>query len=160
MIPKLYIIASIAISIIGTAASAQDADRQMAFLMAVSGDCAELVIDGEAMPCDGNLFNTDYDDGRIGFSFMAEGPGGKIITFSGQGQEQQSPSANVRIQPIDGVVLAGGIQLVEGECLFENPYAGPARIECAAQSASGLQYVGRFLTDGEEPVMIELGDKS
>ena len=160
MIPKLYIIASIAISIIGTAASAQDADRQMAFLMAVSGNCAELVIDGEAMPCDGNLFNTDYDDGRIGFSFMAEGPGGKIITFSGRGQEQQSRSANVRIQPLDGVVLAGRIQLVEGECLFENPYAGPARIECAAQSASGLQYVGRFLTDGEEPVIIELGDKN
>ena len=160
MIPQLFTISSVLISIIGAAASAQDTDRQMAFLMAVSGDCAELVIDGEAMPCDGNLFNTDYDDGRIGFAFMAKGPGGKIITFSGRGQEQQSPSANVRIQPIDGVVLGGGIQLVEGECLFENPYAGPARIECAAQSSSGLQYVGRFLTDGKEPVVIELGDKS
>ena len=160
MRPNLFITLSILTSIISSTASAQDADRQMAFLMAVSGDCAELVIEGEAMPCDGNLFNTDYDDGRIGFAFMAEGPGEKIITFSGQGQEQRSPSANVRIQPIDGVVLGGGIQLVEGECLFENPYAGPARIECAAQSASGLQYVGRFLTDGEEPVMIELGDKN
>lgn len=160
MIPRLFTISSVLISIIGAAASAQDTDRQMAFLMAVSGDCAELVIDGEAMPCDGNLFNTDYDDGRIGFYFMAEGPAGKAVAFSGRGQEQQSPSANVRIQPIDGVVLGGGIQLVEGECLFENPYAGPARIECTARSSSGLQYVGRFLTDGEEPVMIELGDES
>ena len=160
MIPKLFIIPSMAISIIGGAASAQDADRQLAFLMAVGGHCTELVIDGETLPCDGNVFNTEYDDGRTGFYFMAEKPDGKTITFSGRGQEQQSPSANVRLQPVDGVVSADGIQLVEGECLFENPYVGPARIECAAQSASGLQYVGRFLTDGEEPVMIELGDKN
>lgn len=138
--------------------SAQESPRQLSFMMSVSGTCTNLMLSGEALDCQGTLIHTEYDDGRLGFYFVAKAPNKKIITFSGRGQEQRAPSENVRIQPIDGVILSDGIVNASGECLFENPYAGPAQIRCAAKSASGSEYFGQFLTDGAEPRNSDLGN--
>lgn len=139
-----------------SAVFAQEPVRHLAYLMTLEGTCSELVIEDSHKGCQGTLIHTDYDDGRIGFYFVANEPGGEIITFSGRGQEQLAPSENTRIQPIDAVVLSGGLVRLSGECLFENPYQGPARIECVAKTPSGVEYVGRFLTDGTEPRLVEM----
>jgi hypothetical protein len=156
----LSYLALVAVVLIGETAGAQDTSRQLTVLMGVSGTCSELVLAGESLSCQGALLHTEYDDGRIGFYFVAEAAQEKIITFSGRGQDQKSPSKNVRIQPIDGLVLSDGIVRASGECLFESPYAGPARIWCRAKSAAGVEYRGQFLTDGGEPKIMDLGGEN
>ncbi|MCR9140304.1 MAG: hypothetical protein NXI27_30315 [Alphaproteobacteria bacterium] len=138
-------------------ALAQDSSRQLSVLMVVKGTCSTLVLTGESLPCEVTLIHTEYDDGRIDFYFAAAVPEGKIITFSGRGQDQQAPSENVRIQPVDAVILSNGIFHVSGECLFENPFDGQARIQCAAKSVASDEYLGQFLTDGHEPSIMNLG---
>jgi hypothetical protein len=124
--------------------------------MTVSGTCSALSFASETIPCDGKLIHTEYDDGRVGFYFVGEGPEINVITFTGRGHEQEASSGNVRIQPIDAVILKRGIVQVSGECLFENPYAGPAKIWCFAKSLLDVQYQVQFLTDGNEPSILDL----
>ena len=137
--------------------SSEELPRHLSVLMTVSETCSALSFAGETIPCDGKLVHTEYDDGRVGFYFVGEGPEINVITFTGRGHEQEAPSKNVRIQPIDAVILKEGIVKVSGECLFENPYAGSAKIWCSAKSLSNDQYLGHFLTDGNEPSLLDLG---
>lgn len=140
-------------------AGAEELRRQLSVLMTVSGTCSVLSLADETRPCDGKLIHTEYDDGRVGFYFVGEGPEINVITFTGRGDAQEAPSKNVRIQPIDAVILKKGIVRVSGECLFENPYAGSARIWCSAKSLSNDdRYLGHFLTDGNEPSLLDVGE--
>ena len=131
--------------------ASQANDRKLLNVISVTGDCLKLVIEGYSHSCKDYLMQTAYDDGRIGFYFVSDEDKGKIVTFSGLGQQQEVVSDNSRLQPIDGVIGKTGITKVEGECFFENPFIGPARIECAAKSAGGDIYSAHFLTDGEAP---------
>ena len=135
-------------------AEAQSQPRQLSILMSVSGACSSLVMTGAALPCEGTVLHTEYDDGRIGFYFVASGSENFVITFSGNGRHQTAPSDDTRVQPIDVVILSNGHQPVTGNCMFENPFAGPARVECTAKSTSGATYEARFLSDGAEPEII------
>ena len=131
--------------------ASQANDRKLLNVISVTGECLNLVIEGHSYPCKDYLMQTAYDDGRIGFYFVSDADKGKIVTFSGLGQQQEVVSDNSRLQPIDGVIGKAGIIEVEGECFFENPFIGPARIECAAKSGGGDIYSANFLTDGEAP---------
>jgi hypothetical protein len=146
--------ALLALGVFCGSVEAQNQSRQLSILMSVSGTCSSLVITGEALPCDGTVLHTEYDDGRIGFYFVASGSDGSVITFSGNGRHQTAPADNVRVQPIDAIILSDGHQRVNGSCLFENPFAGSARIECAAETPSGAIYDARFLSDGAQPEII------
>ena len=137
--------------------SSEELPRHLSVLMTVSGTCSALSFAGETIPCDGKLVHTEYDDGRVGFYFVGEGPEINVIRFTWRGREQEAPSKNGRIQPIDAVILKEGIVKVSGECLFETPYAGSAKIWCSAKSLSNDQYLGHFLTDENEPSLLDLG---
>jgi hypothetical protein len=131
--------------------ASQANDRKLLNVISVTGDCLKLVIEGYSHSCKDYLMQTAYDDGRIGFYFVSDADKGKIVTFSGLGQQQAVVSDNSRLQPIDGVIGKAGIIEVEGECFFENPFIGPARIECAAKSDGGGIYSANFRTNGEAP---------
>ena len=100
-------------------------DRKLLNVISVTGECLNLVIEGYSYPCKDYLMQTAYDDGRIGFYFVSDEDKGKIVTFSGLGQQQVVVSDNSRLQPIDGVIGKTGITKIEGECFFENPFIGP-----------------------------------
>lgn len=120
----------------------------------VSGECSFLMVANEELRCKGSVVNTEYDYGRTGFYFFNQDEAGNthdIITFSGMGQEQISPSESLRLQPIDSLVFEGGRQNAVGFCTFENPFVGVARIECAAYLESGEIYSGFFVSDGSRP---------
>ena len=87
---------------------------------------------------------------------MSDDDTDKVITFTGLGPKQTVVSDNARLQPVDGVVLKVGGMKATGECYFDNPYVGPARIECEAQTNEGSNYSAYFLTDGEEPEIKEM----
>ena len=139
---------------VGSVGSAED--RKLNYFMTVEGTCSKLELNGEVLRCKHILGHTEYDDGRIGFYFIEDEADGINLTFSGSGIVQSTPSVNVRVQPIDGVIQIDGIRDVSGECMFENPYAGPASIECEALTASGERFVGHFLTNGFEPKIMDL----
>lgn len=126
-------------------------DRKLLNLLSVKGTCAKLVIGGQAYPCKGYFLQTDYDDGRIGFYFVSEEESEEVVTFSGYGPEQEYVSENSRLQPIDGIIGKAGVTKATGECYFENPFAGPARIECEAKGDGGKIYSAQILTDGTPP---------
>ena len=142
----------------GAPGLAQGSSPNLAFMMSLTGTCSKLVIDGGRTPCDGTLLHTDYNDGRIGFYFVAEKPDAMAVTFSGFGPKQSAPSENVRVQPIDSVILKDGTVQVSGSCTFENPFVGPALIECEAASPAGALYYGHFISDGREPKMIGVSE--
>ena len=131
--------------------ASQANDRKLLNFMLFTGDCIKLVIEGRTHPCKNKLHQTDYDDGRIGFYFLSDDETGNIVAFSGIGHYQKFVSQNSRLQPIDGVVDKVGIIKADGECFFENPFIGPARIECVAKSDGGGTYSAHFLTDGKAP---------
>ena len=150
-------IAGATIALALAAAGTDAAERKLRYLVGVTGSCNLLVVENLPLPCEGTLIQAEYDDGRVGFHFIATEPEGLVVSFSGPGQMQKAPSADVRILPVDGVIKPGIAIHATGECLFENPYAGPARVECAARSGSGKEFRGRFLTDGSEPNVTDLG---
>lgn len=126
-------------------------------MFVVSGECNFLMISDETRACKNSIINTEYDYGRTGFYFFNQDDAGNtrdIIAFSGMGQDQISPSENVRLQPIDSLVFDGGRENAVGFCTFENPFVGIARIECAAYLESGEIYSGFFVSDGSRPQMM------
>ena len=139
---------------VGSVGSAED--RKLNYFMTVEGTCSKLELNGEVLRCKDILGHTEYDDGRIGFYFIEDGADGINLTFSGSGIGQSTPSVNVRVQPIDGVIQIDGILDVSGECMFENPYVGPANIKCEALAVSGERFVGHFLTNGSKPKIMDL----
>ena len=136
-------------------ASPNSPDNMVA-MFAVSGRCEFLMIADEERPCKGNVINTEYDFGRTGFYFIENDPDGIIVSFSGMGQDQLSPSENIRLQPLDSIFIDGAGLAAVGFCTFENPFVGPARIECSAYLENGKLYSGFFASDGSKPMnMVE-----
>jgi hypothetical protein len=144
----------IAAVIAAAPALAQEHRASLTAMFSVDGKCQMLIVSEEERPCKDLVVNTEYDSGRIGFYFIDDGEGGGIISFSGMGQEQRSPAENLRLQPLDAVILDGGRVPAVGICSFENPFAGQARIQCSAFIESGEMFSGFFISDGREPKLI------
>lgn len=133
---------------------AEESEPEVLIFMGLTGTCSELVIDDEPVSCSTTLFHSEHEDARIGFFYLADAPDHRIVVFSGDGNTQKAPSTNVRLQPIDGLVVNERMMEAEGQCIFENPYIGPARVECFAENESGLRFEGHFLSNGEEPRIV------
>lgn len=117
-----------------------------------------LIVSGEQYSCREAVMNTEYDDGRTGFIFINAREGGGIISFSGMGQEQVSPSVDLRLQPVDALVVDGTRKRAVGFCAFGNPFSGQARMECYAYLENGELYAGFFLSDGQTPKLMGPGN--
>lgn len=141
--------------LVSTMVQAQDAPKSLKAMFNVTGECSLLVYAGEERACRNLVINTEYDFGRIGFYFLVARDGAGIVAFSGMAQEQISPSASLRLQPIDTLIVDGVRKDAVGFCTFENPFAGiKARIECSAFLESGDLFSGFFMSDGSNPEMM------
>ena len=146
--------AATALLFIGTLAPAEENKANLTDMFSVTGECQMLVFADEPRPCRQVMINTEYDSGRIGFYFLYEIEGGGIVSFTGMGQEQHSPAENVRLQPLDGLIIRGEREDAVGFCTFENPFVGQARVGCAAYLEDGKLFSGFFLTDGSQPEVL------
>lgn len=148
------ILAAIALSTIGSSVRSEELPASLTNMFSVTGECEMLVFADERRPCRQVMINTEYDSGRIGFYFLYEIEGGGIVSFTGMGQEQHSPAENVRLQPLDGLIIEGEREDAVGFCTFENPFVSQARIGCAAYLEDGKLFSGFFLTDGSQPEVL------
>jgi hypothetical protein len=113
-----------------------------------------LIFFEEVRPCEGRIITIQYDNGRVGFYFIDNTDGWGIVSFSGMKQEQHSPSENLRLLPIDALIIGEVCVPALGSCTFEDPYVGKARIECTAYHENGDLFSGFFVTDGSQPQLI------
>ena len=138
---------------------AQGVPENLLAMYSMSGECSMFIYSGEKRPCKGTVLNTEYDYGRTGFYFIDDSADGKIISFSGMGQEQVTPRENLILQPLDMIIENENQQHAVGFCTFENPFVGKARVECSAFLENGAMFSGFFLSDGSKPtVMYSKGD--
>lgn len=128
-------------------------ENALIHFMGVTGICDELVIQNEPILCKKDLFHSEYESGRLGFWFFSD-DGKTSMSFTGYGQNQIKIDANTRRFDLDAVVLTSGKLPATGNCFFENPFIGQAKIECEAQDRAGKLYKGKFLTDGSKPKII------
>ena len=149
----------VAALIASTPALAEEHRANLTAMFRVAGECQMLIVSEEERPCKDVVINTEYDSGRIGFYFIDDSEGGGIISFSGMGQEQRSPAENLRLQPLDALILEGGRVPAIGVCSFENPFVGPARIQCSAFVESGKMFSGFFISDGSRPQLMTQAEK-
>lgn len=152
------LISMLALLVWSMAVSAEQNKATLTAMFSVDGECSMLLHFGDDLPCRDIVLNTEYDSGRTGFYFAHESGEGGIVTFSGMGQEQQAPSENLRLQPLDLIILDGGPRQAVGFCTFENPFAGQARIECSAFTENGELFSGFFVSDGERPKMFDVDE--
>ena len=148
------ILTPITLALAATPALAEDQLASLTAMFSIAGECQMLIVSGEERPCKDVIINTDHDSGRIGFYFIDDSEGGGVISFSGMGLEQRSPTEDLRLQPLDALILEGGRVPAVGVCSFENPFVGPARIQCSAFVESGELFSGFFISDGSEPILI------
>lgn len=144
----------VAALIASTPVLAEEQHASLTAMFSVAGECQMLVVSEEERPCKDVVINTEYDSGRTGFYFIDDSEGGGVISFSGMGREQRSPAENLRLQPLDAVILEGGRVPAVGICSFENPFGGQSRIQCSAFVESGKMYSGFFISDGSQPKLM------
>ncbi|MDP4024536.1 hypothetical protein Q8W71_18080 [Methylobacterium sp. NEAU 140] len=122
------------------AASAQAALR-------LDGTCEKLVIAGRdaSAGCAGTLMNA-VSRNRTSFDFTASD--GRILSFSGNGAQQEATEETDPLQPINVVSegAAGAPTLAIGACRFSTPEPGKTAIACEAKAADGRAYAGTFVT--------------
>ena len=144
----------VAALIAATPIFAEEQRAKLTAMFSVDGECQMLIVSEEERSCKDVVINTEYDSGRIGFYFIDDSDGGGIVSFSGQGHEQRSPAENLRLQPLDALILESGRVPAVGVCSFENPFVGQARIQCSAFVESGQLFSGFFISDGREPKLM------
>jgi hypothetical protein len=120
-------------------------------MFSITGDCQMLIKSEKERLCRDLIINTEYDIARVGFYFFDESEDGGIISFSGMGQQQRFPAEDLRLQPIDVIIMSGIRTPAVGICSFENPFIGSARFQCSAFIESGELFSGFFLSDGSDP---------
>lgn len=144
----------VAVLIASTPALAEEQRANLTAMFSVAGECQMLIVSDEERPCKGVVFNTEYNNGRLGFYFIDDSELGGVVSFSGMGPEQRSPAENLRMQPLDAVILKDSKLPAVGACSFENPFIGQARIQCSAFLETGQMFSGFFISDGSNPKLI------
>lgn len=146
--------ATTALSLIGTGALPETSRANLTAMFSVFGESQMLIFSEEIRPCEGRIITTQYDNGRVGFYFIDDSDGWSFVSFSGMRQEQHSPSENLRLLPIDALIIDEVRVPALGFCTFEDPYVGKAQIECAAYHENGDVFSGFFVTDGSQPQLM------
>lgn len=147
-----------AMLLVATPLLAEENRASLTAMFSVAGECQMLIFSEEERPCKDVIINTEYDSGRIGFYFIDESEGGGVVSFTGMGQEARSPAENLRLQPLDALILDGDRVPAVGICSFENPFVGEARVQCSAFVESGELFSGFFVSDGSRPRFMDPGE--
>jgi hypothetical protein len=144
----------VAVLIASTPALAEEQRANLTSMFSVAGECQMLIVSDEERPCKDVVFNTEYNNGRLGFYFIDDSELGGVVSFSGMGPEQRAPAENLRMQPLDAVILKDNKLPAVGVCSFENPFIGQARVQCSAFLETGQMFSGFFISDGTNPKLI------
>ena len=145
------------LSLIATGSFAEENRATLTAMLSVAGECQMLIFSEEERLCKDVIINTQYDSGRIGFYFKDESEGGGFVSFSGMGPKWRAPSENLRLLPIDALIIDEERVPALGFCTFEDPYVGKARIECSAYHENGELFSGFFVSDGSRPELMAPG---
>ncbi len=87
---------------------------------------------------------------RTTFDFMTKD--GQVVSFSGNGAQQEATEETDPLQPINVVSESktgsevGAPVLAIGACRFSTPEPGRTGIACEAKTADGRVYSGTFVT--------------
>ena len=160
-------LASLLLSILGPSALGLDCataqgPQPLRSLATLSGACQQLTLAGRdaSKACIGKLVNTAYRNGRSGFTFAAGDLA--VITFSGIDSAAQGNHAAIRLDKVIFTLLGTGTKpnsiSATGQCLYSNPYVGPAYIRCSAATNSG-PFTASFRSNGEPPELQQFGNK-
>lgn len=125
------------------------AAAQTAFKL--EGTCEALVIAGKdvSAQCGPSLTNA-VSRNRTTFDFTTKD--GQVISFSGNGAQQEATEETDPLQPINVVSESksgsdvGAPVLAIGACRFSTPEPGRTSIACEAKTADGKVYSGTFVT--------------
>jgi hypothetical protein len=130
-------------------AMVSNAGAQTAFKL--DGTCEALDIAGrDVTPQCGNVLSNTVSRNRTTFDFSTKDGG--IVSFSGNGAQQEATEETDPLQPINVVTESkGGSEigapvLAIGACRFTTPEPGRTRIACEAKTADGRVYAGTFTT--------------
>lgn len=121
----------------------------------LEGACGVLIVSGDDVTshCDGVILNPSYNDGRMGFVFLARDMA--TATFTGQDGTVSADGGTIYL---DRVILATlqnnkpkPITLpANGTCVYSIPDIGPAKISCIANTNNGA-FTGSFTSNGKPP---------
>lgn len=127
----------------------QGAGAQTAFTL--SGTCEKLVVAGRDVTAQcGDKLNNAVSRNRTAFDFATKD--GQIVSFSGNGAQQEATEETDPLQPINVVSESksgsevGAPVLAIGACRFSTPEPGRTSIACEAKTADGRVYAGTFVT--------------
>ncbi len=117
----------------------------------LEGACESLVVAGKdvSAQCGSTLTNA-VSRNRTTFDFMTKD--GQVISFSGNGAQQEATEETDPLQPINVVSESksgsevGAPVLAIGACRFSTPEPGRTAIACEAKTADGRVYSGTFVT--------------
>lgn len=137
-----------------SAATAQENPMQF---LSMKGTCNKLVIglSDYGQKCQGQLMNSAYKSGRVGFWFLLSDGG--VFTFSGLDGENPTEDSDVILLDKMIVNLGGGADHtktvpVSGKCIHTNPYLGePAMVSCSGTFKKGQRFSAIFVSDGSPP---------
>ncbi len=139
-----------AIGLLGASgASAQGAGGPAAFTL--TGHCEKLVVAGRDVTsqCGDSLSNA-VSRNRTAFDFTTRD--GQVVSFSGNGAQQEATEETDPLQPINVVTESrsgseiGAPVLAIGACRFSTPEPGRTAIACEAKTGDGRAYAGTFVT--------------
>lgn len=137
---------------------AEEQRANLTAMFSVAGECQMLIVSEEDRRCKDVVVNTEYNKCRIGFYLMDDREGGGIISFSGKSREQRSPAENLRLQPLEMLVLKDGQMPAASVCTYENPFVCQARIQCSTFTSSG-ELCSRFvISNGSVPQLMPQGN--
>ncbi len=130
-------------------AMVSNAGAQTAFKL--EGTCETLDVAGRdvTQQCSNVLSNT-VSRNRTNFDFSTKDGG--VVSFSGNGAQQEATEETDPLQPINVVTESrtgseiGAPVLAIGACRFSTPEPGRTRITCEAKTADGRVYAGTFTT--------------
>jgi hypothetical protein len=158
-----YTVLALALAVTAITARADAAGGPLAVqTMTLKGRCNQLEIPEiikREIPktvttenCIGTLISLSSADGQILFSFVTKDG----VTISFAGPNQTKPDSNsavlsletvtVRVEEIINTFNANGV------CRYANPYKGPTKISCRAETPAG-SFAGDFTTDGSTPTV-------
>lgn len=132
-----------------TLAAVSGAYAQTAFKL--EGTCDKLEIAGRDATAEcNNVLSNAVSRNRTAFDFATKD--GQVLSFSGNGAQQEATEETDPLQPINVVSLSksgseiGAPVLAIGACRFTTPEPGRTRIACDAKAADGRTYAGVFTT--------------
>ncbi|SDN98765.1 hypothetical protein SAMN05216360_113123 [Methylobacterium phyllostachyos] len=113
----------------------------------LEGTCEKLVIGTQDLSasCSKVLTNA-VSRNRTSFDFTTTD--GQVISFSGNGAQQEATEETDPLQPINVVSIGkdAAPTLAIGACRFSTPEPGRTAITCEASAADGRAFAGTFVT--------------